>query len=68
MAGIQNIGPLLKSTILGFTKGWRTKRGLTSRPNTKKNWKMLRIIWLGLPVYSSNSYEPSLGKGHLVSS
>jgi hypothetical protein len=36
MADIQNIGPLPKSTILGFAKGWKIKRGLTLRPTTKR--------------------------------
>jgi hypothetical protein len=44
IAGTRNIRPLLESTILGFVKGWRTKRGLTLRPTTKKHRKMLRII------------------------
>jgi hypothetical protein len=68
MADIQNIGPLPKSTILGFAKGWKIKRGFTMRPITKKSEKMLRIIWKRWLAYSNNSCERNLEEGHLVNS
>jgi len=68
MVDIQNIGPLPESTILGFAKGWKIKKGFTIRLTTKKSEKMLRIIWLRCLAYSNNSYEHNLEEGHLVNS